>query len=127
MYRYDESDWPLFRVFAPAVAVTDAEFELHLRRLKRVFERRERHVMIIHLSPSSWLSMERRDRIRVHASDTEHLATEFQCGIGFVAYSAMQRAMINAVLWLTRPACPTAIFADAATADLWAYERLTEK
>ena len=127
MYRYNESDWPIFRVFAPAEAVTDSEFEEHLNRLARVLQRKEPHVLSIQLAAASWLSMERRDRIRVHTNGLKSLADVYQVGIAVVVPSAIQRAMASALLWMARPACPSAVFSDVAAADAWSLERLAHR
>ncbi len=124
MYRYSETDWPIFRVYAPADAVTDAEFEEHLTRLARVLQRKEPHILSIQLSATSWLSMERRDRIRIHTNAVKPLADAYQLGIAVIVPSAIQRAMASALLWMAKPTCPSSVFSDVAAADAWSLELL---
>jgi hypothetical protein len=119
-FDYDESHWPIVRVLPPTSLFDDATFERHLGRLEAYLQRRQPLVFIVVLQHGSSLTLQQRERFRRYEAEHRDVMAQFQRGVAIVVHSAFQRAMVNALFWLTRSPNPARTFASAELAMSWA-------
>jgi hypothetical protein len=126
-YVCDESDWPLVRVQAPAVAADESGFRELLDRYTGLLRRGKPFVLMFELGVGAPLSAERRDELRRHAREHHHLLVRNQSGLVIVARSAFHRATARALIWLVRPPYPVEVSSDWQSARSWAMKRTSAR
>jgi hypothetical protein len=120
-YVIDETRWPLVRILAPARPPGKEEFERHLSRLDAILARRQPYVVVLDCrgSGSSSMPTDQRELLRKQRRAAFCEAQKYQRAMAFVVDSAIQRAVLGALLWLAPEPCPTRIFTTGDEADAW--------
>jgi hypothetical protein len=118
-YVIDETRWPLVRVVVPARHAPLEELDRHLSRIDAILARHQPYVVVIDFRGSGSLPAEQRERIRKQRRAAFCEAQQYQRAMAFVVDSAIQRALLGALMWLAPEPCPTRVFTSADEADAW--------
>ena len=117
--RYDDSKWPLFRVYLGPVAMDDNEFATLVDTLDELFLRKERFGVVIDVRHAPVLSAQRRQTVAEHAKATfEHFPGKC-VGIAVVLSSPLQRGVFTALNWFLRGTHPSRVFPTLFDAESW--------
>lgn len=121
---YDESEWPLFRVYMPQQSLLAGEFSTYLKRIDDLFLRGDRFAIVIDArdapvhTPTERQEIAKRMRAS-HARFPQRLAA-----MGIVMSSPLQRGIFTAIMWLAGPTYPIRPFPSMPDAELWLQEML---
>ena len=122
--RYDDSEWPIFRIMMPQVSLSSADFQAHLDHMDRVFERGTPFVVLVDARKAPALcALERRliaERMRAAIDRGPERLRAFAVALD----SNMARGAFTAVKWLVRPPFPMSAFDSVSSARVWLKKQL---
>ncbi len=122
--RYDDSDWPLFRVSLPEAELSDADFAGLADTLDGLFLRGRRFAVLLDARSAPPLSAKRRQLLgeRGEAAYARHPG--MMVGFASVMSSPVQRGMFTAIHWLTRRNREVRAFSSVSEGEAWLSSRL---
>jgi hypothetical protein len=121
---YDDSEWPIFQVKMPPVALSPADFEAHLNSCSERYRRGQPFCMLIDMGDHPPLGAARRKAVadRMIEDGQRYPGVMLRCAL--VVRSAPARGAVTAINWVAQPAYPFTAFGDAREAKAWLVERL---
>jgi hypothetical protein len=124
--RYDDSDWPLFRVFLPAVDLSDEVFLAFVDRLDRLPLRGNKFAVLLDVRSAPPLSAKRRQLLSERGNASYERYPGAMVGMAVVMSSAIQRGIFTAIHWMMRQPRQVRAFASIGEAEAWLDARLRE-
>ena len=125
-YIFDESQWPLVRVTVPA-DVDLCGVEGYLAHVDRLLARRQPYVIVLDARGSQAMDAPCRQLLRDHRRRIFIEAQRYQLAMAFVVESAIQRAILGAILWVAPEPSPSKTFRTAEDAEAWATAHLKRR
>jgi hypothetical protein len=121
---YDDSEWPLFRVRMPRVAMSEEEFFRYLKHVDDLFLRGDRFAIVIDVRDAPIHTAKERQEVarRTRASHARY--PHRLAAMGIVMSTPLQRGIFTAINWLTGPAFPVRPFSTTKEAEVWLKEML---
>jgi hypothetical protein len=123
--RYDESEWPIFLVKMPPVALSDEAFQAHLDACSYRYRRREPFCMLIDIGDHPPLGPIRRKALADRMTVDAERFPGVMLGCALVVRSAGSRGAVTAINWVAQPNYPFVAFDDMLEARAY-VERLLE-
>jgi hypothetical protein len=121
---YDASEWPLFVVRMPPVALSPEGFQLHLNACREPFRRLEPFAMLINMGQHPPLPATQRKAVSDAMKADNKRYPGVQMGLAIVVRSAFERGIITAISWVASPPYPFAAFGKELEAAEWLIEKL---
>jgi hypothetical protein len=116
---YEATQWPIFRVTMPSLALSDDKFREHLDHISAVYERREPFALLVDALRAPPLTASERQLV----ADTMRFCARRNPGVlrglAVCLSGTMARGGFTAINWLARPPYPTAAFEGVAKASVW--------
>jgi hypothetical protein len=124
---YDDSEWPIFKVKMPPVALSPADFEAHLDVCSERYKRGQPFCMLIDMGDHPPLGAARRKAVadRMIEDGERFPGVMLRCAL--VVRSAPARGGVTAINWVAQPAYPFTAFGDVLEARAWLMERLEQQ
>jgi hypothetical protein len=122
--RYDESDWPIFRVTMPRVTLSDAAFQAHLDACSQRYKPGEPFCMLIDMAEHPPLGAARRKAVADRMTEDARRVPGVMLGCALVVQSAPSRGGVTAINWLAQPQYRFIAFGDLHEARKWLVQVL---
>lgn len=124
---YDDSEWPLFRVCLPKMAMSESEFLAYLTHMDELFLRGDPFAVVLDVRDAPPPTPKERQEIarRIRASHARYPARLVAMGI--VMSSALERGIFTAINWLAGPAYPLRSFVTTGDAEAWLQQMLQRR
>ena len=119
MPTYDESEWPLFRVKMPPVALSAEAFEAHLETCSERYRRGKPFCMLIDMGEHPPLGAVRRKAVADRMMADGQRFPGVMLGCALVVHSAPSRGGVTAINWVAQPAYSFTAFGDMGEARMW--------
>jgi hypothetical protein len=116
---YDESEWPIFRVKMPPVALSAEAFEAHLEACSERIRRGKPFCMLIDMADHPPLGAARRKAVADRMLEDGQRYPRVMLGCALVVHSAMSRGGVTAINWIAQPAYSFTAFEDVREARMW--------
>jgi hypothetical protein len=126
-YVTDESRWPIVQITCPRMAPDLAAVERYAAFLDGVLARRLPYCLILDAREAGPLDARGRDRIRQQRTSSMHLRERYQLGAAHVADTALERAIIRAILAASPGDSPERLCETLAEAEQWVSGRLASR
>jgi hypothetical protein len=116
---YDESEWPIFQVKMPPVALSAEAFEAHLDACSERYKRGQPFCMLVEMGDHPPLGAVRRKAVadRMRADGQRYPGVMLGCAL--VVHSAPSRGGVTAINWVAQPTYSFTAFEDVREARLW--------
>src|SRR5579884_2025363 len=124
--RYDDSEWPIFHVKMPPVALSAAAFEAHLDACSERYTRGQRFCMLIDMGGHPPLGALRRKAVADRMVEDGRRYPGVMLGCALVVQSPNSRGNVTAINWVAQPEYPFSAFGDMREARAW-LTRLLER
>jgi hypothetical protein len=123
---YDDSEWPIFQVKMPPVALSPEAFEAHLDACSARYRRGQPFCMLIDMGDHPPLGAARRKAVadRMIEDGQRFPGVMLRCAL--VVRSAPARGGVTAINWVAQPAYPFTSFGEVREAKAWLVERLEQ-
>lgn len=121
---YDESEWPIFYVRMPPVALSAEGFEAHLDRCSKLYTRGQRFCMLIDMADHPPLGPVRRKAVADRMVEDGRRHRGVMLGCALVVRSPTSRGGVTAINWIARPEYPFTAFEDVEEAKKWIAQLL---
>lgn len=122
--RYDESKWPLYRVYLPETALSHPEFLELLDTLDGLYLRAQHFGVLLDARAAPPLSAKERGLAAERGNNAEARYPGLLVGFAVVLSSPLQRGVFTAIHWLLKRSQTTRAFASTAAAEAWLSSRL---
>ena len=116
---YDESEWPIFRVKMPPVALSDEAFQDHLDACSERYRRGRPFCMLIDMGTHPPLGALRRKAVADRMMEDGQQHPRVMLGCALVVHSATSRGGVTAINWVAQPAYSFTAFEHMAEARMW--------
>jgi len=116
---YDESEWPIFRVKMPPVALSPEAFQAHLEACSERYRRLTPFCMLIDMGDHPPLGAVRRRAVADRMMEDGQRYPRVMLGCALVVRSAPARAAVTAINWVAQPAYSFTAFGDMREARMW--------
>jgi hypothetical protein len=117
--RYDESEWPIFLVKMPPVALSEQDFEAHLDACSARYRRRQPFCMLFDMGDHPPLGAVRRKAVADRMIDDETRFPGVMLGCALVVRSGLSRGAVTAINWVAKPSYEFVAFGDMGEARAW--------
>jgi hypothetical protein len=116
---YDESDWPIFRVTMPPIALSQEGFEAHLEACSQRYRRGQPFCMMIDMGQHPPLGALRRKAVADRMTADGQRFPRVMLGCALIVKSGTSRGGVTAINWMAQPPYSFTAFEDAAEGLLW--------
>ena len=116
---YDESEWPIFRVKMPPLALSAEAFQAHLEACTERFKRGQPFCMLIDMGDHPPLGAARRKAVADRMMEDGRRYPRILLGCALIVHSASSRGGVTAINWMAQPAYSFTAFEDAREARMW--------
>jgi hypothetical protein len=123
---YDESEWPIFRVRMPPVALSAEAFEAHLDACSERIRRGKPFCMLIDMGEHPPLGAVRRKAVADRMMEDGQRFPGVMLGCALVVHSAPSRGGVTAINWVARPPYSFTAFEGTGEARMWLAHLLEE-
>jgi hypothetical protein len=123
---YDDSEWPIFRVKMPPVALSMEDFHAHIDACGEPYKRGQRFCMLIDMGKHPPLGAVRRKAVADGMMEHNRRFPGLILGCALVVHSDPSRGGVTAITWVAQPAYPFTAFGDAADAKAWLVRLLEQ-
>ena len=117
--RFDDSKWPLYRVYLPKEDMDDREFGAFLGTLDGLHLRAQRFAVLLDARVAPPLSPKRRQLAGERAKAMSARYPGLMLGFAVVLSSAIQRGVFTAIQWVVRGAFPARAVGTLGEAEEW--------
>ncbi len=122
--KYDESEWPIFRVTMPPVALSDEAFKAHLDACSERYKRGTPFCMLLDMGEHPPLGAVRRKAVADRMTEDGQRLPGVMLGCALVVKSAPSRGGVTAINWLAQPEYRFIAFPDRREAREWLVQVL---
>ena len=122
--RYDDSDWPLFRISMPEAELSEAAFATLVDTMDGLFLRGRRFAVLLDARLAPPLSAKRRQLLGERGDAAYARHPGMMVGFACVMRSPVQRGIFTAIHWLTRRNRHARAFSIVTEAEAWLSSRL---
>jgi len=123
---YDESEWPIFQVKMPPVALSAEAFQAHLEACAERYRRGKPFCMLIDMGQHPPLGAVRRKAVADRMVEDGRRFPRVMLGCALVVHSATSRGGVTAINWVAQPAYSFTAFEDMGEARMWLAHLLEE-
>jgi hypothetical protein len=120
--KYDESEWPIFRVTMPPVALSEAAFQAHLDACSERYKHGQPFCMLIDMGEHPPLGAVRRKAVADRMTEDGQRLQGVMLGCALVVRSAPSRGGVTAINWIAQPGYQFIAFGDLREARKWLVE-----
>jgi len=117
--RFDDSRWPLYRIYLPQGDLDDGEFRVLLDTMDGLHLRAQRFTVLLDARLAPPLSPKRRQMAGERGKLMAARYPGLMLGIAVVLSSAVQRGVFTAIQWVVRGAIPARAFGTLGEAEEW--------
>jgi hypothetical protein len=117
--RFDDSKWPLYRVYLPKGDMDDREFSAFLETLDGLYLRGQKFGVMLDAREAPPLSPKRRQMTGERGKEMSARYPGLLLGFAVVLSSAVQRGIFTAIQWVVRGAFPSRAFGTLGEAEAW--------
>jgi len=126
MPKYDESEWPIFRVEMPPVTLSPEAFDAHLDRCSKLYTRGQPFCMLIDMGNHPPLGAIRRKAIAERMVEDGRRFPGVMLGCALVVRSATSSGGVTAINWVAQPEYPFTAFEAMDEARAWIRDLLEQ-
>lgn len=123
---YDESEWPLFLVKMPPVALSAEAFQAHLEACSERYSRGKPFCMLIDMGDHPPLGAVRRKAVADRMMEDGRRFPRVMLGCALVVHSAPSRGGVTAINWVAQPAYSFTAFEGMGEARMWLAHLIAE-
>jgi hypothetical protein len=116
MPTYDESDWPIFRVKMPPVALSPEAFEAHLDACSQRYRHGQSFCILIDMGDHPPLGAVRRKAVADRMMRDGQRFPRVMLGCALVIRSGTSRGGVTAINWMAQPPYSFTAFEDLGEA-----------
>jgi hypothetical protein len=116
---YDESEWPIFRVKMPPVALSEEAFLAHLDTCSERYKRGRPFCMLIEMGEHPPLGAVRRKAVADRMMEDGTRYPRVMLGCALVVHSGPSRGGVTAINWMAQPPYSFTAFEDMREARMW--------
>jgi hypothetical protein len=124
--RYDESEWPIFKVKMPPVTLSSEAFEAHLDACSERYRRGQPFCMLIDMGVHPPLGAIRRRAVAERMMKDGQRFPGVMLGCALVVHTPTSRGGVMAINWVANPAYPFTAFESASEARAWLVQLLAQ-
>ena len=123
---YDESEWPIFLVKMPPVALSVEAFQAHLEACSERYSRGKPFCMLIDMGDHPPLGAVRRKAVADRMMEDGRRFPRVMLGCALVVHSAPSRGGVTAINWVAQPPYSFTAFEDMGEARMWLAHLIAE-
>lgn len=116
---YDESEWPIFRVKMPPVALSAEAFQAHLDTCTERYKRGRPFCMLIDMGQHPPLGAVRRKAVADRMTEDGQRYPRVMLGCALVVQSGQSRGGVTAINWMAQPPYSFTAFDEMRDARMW--------